>query len=51
MKTSAHWNLLLSNQVDKKKFVKSFLSQDAPAELSFLNSLKGVLFSDLAIKE
>jgi molybdate transport system ATP-binding protein len=50
MKTSAHWNLLLSNQVDKKKFVKSFLSQDAPAELSFLNSLKGVLFSDLAIK-
>jgi hypothetical protein len=46
---SAHWNLLLSNQVDKKKFV-SFLSQDAPAELSFLNSLKGVLFSDLAIK-
>jgi molybdate transport system ATP-binding protein len=51
MKTSAHWNLLLSNQVDKKKFVKSFLSQDAPTELSFLNSLKGVLFSDLAIKE
>ena len=51
MKTSAHWNLLLSNQVDKKKFIKSILSQDAPTELSFLNSLKGVLFSDLAIKE
>jgi molybdate transport system ATP-binding protein len=51
MKTSAHWNLLLSNQVDKKKFVKSILSQDAPAELSFLNSLKGLLFSDLAIRE
>lgn len=51
MKTSAHWNLLLSNQVDKKKFVKSILSQDAPDELSFLNSLKGLMFSDLAIKE
>ena len=51
MKTSAHCNLLLSNTVDKKKFIKSILSQDAPAELSYLNELNGLLFSDIAIKD
>ena len=51
MKASQHHNFLLSNQVDKKTFVKSILSENAPASLSFLNNLKGVLFSDLAIHD
>jgi molybdate transport system ATP-binding protein len=51
MINSQHWNFLLSNQVDKKKFITSIFSENAPAELSFLHGLKGVLFSDLAIHD
>ena len=51
MKSSQHWNFLLSNQVDKKTFIKSILSEHAPTELSFFNNLRGILFSDLAIQD
>ena len=51
MINSQHWNFLLSNQVDKKKFISSIFSKNAPTELSFLHGLKGVLFSDLAIHD
>lgn len=51
MNINSHWNFLLSNIVDKKKFVNTLLSENNPRELSFLNKLKGILFSDLAIHD
>ncbi len=51
MKINSHWNFLLSNKVDKKKFVNTILSGNSSFELSYLNNLKGLLFSDLAIHD
>ena len=51
MKINSHWNFLLSNKVDKKKFVNNILSGNSSFELSYLNNLKGLLFSDLAIHD
>ena len=51
MINSQHWNFLLSNQVDKKKFISSIFSKNAPTELSFLHGLEGILYSDLAIHD
>jgi molybdate transport system ATP-binding protein len=44
-----HWDLLLSNQVDKKHFIDTLLSGKIQGELSVFNNLKGILFSDIAI--
>ncbi|KDN53784.1 ATP-binding cassette domain-containing protein [Flavobacterium seoulense] len=49
MNTAAHWNILLSNQINKKEFIETILSGRATAELAPFNELKGILFSDLAI--
>jgi len=49
MTTAAHWNILLSNQINKKDFIESILSGKANAELAPFKTLKGILFSDLAI--
>jgi molybdate transport system ATP-binding protein len=49
MNIPTHWNLLLSNQVNKKAFIETILSGNAIDELKPFNSLKGILFSDLAI--
>ncbi|WP_348798949.1 ATP-binding cassette domain-containing protein [Flavobacterium adhaerens] len=46
-----HWDLLLSNQVDKGEFINTVLSGNSQGELSFFNGLKGILFSDIAIKK
>ncbi|HTG66335.1 MAG TPA: ATP-binding cassette domain-containing protein [Flavobacterium sp.] len=49
MTTATHWNILLSNQINKKDFIESILSGKANAELAPFKTLKGILFSDLAI--
>ena len=46
-----HWDILLSNSVNKKAFIEMLLSGKATEKLSYLNSLKGMLFSDIAIAE
>lgn len=49
MTTASHWNILLSNQINKKNFIENILSGNAVGELAAFNDLKGILFSDLAI--
>lgn len=49
MTTASHWNILLSNQINKKEFIETILSGNAVGELASFNELKGILFSDLAI--
>lgn len=49
MTTATHWNILLSNQINKKDFIAILLSGNATAELAPFNVLKGILYSDLAI--
>jgi len=51
MNTATHWNLLLSDQINKKALIESILSGNAVDELAPFNSLKGILFSDLAIDQ
>jgi molybdate transport system ATP-binding protein len=46
-----HWDLLLSNQVDKKDFIENLLSGKIQGKLSIFNGLKGILFSDIAIQK
>ena len=49
MNKNAHWDIILSNEVNKKGFIQMLLSGQAKGKLSFLNSFKGMLFSDIAI--
>jgi len=44
-----HWDLLLSNQVDKKTFIDTIISGNSTGELSIFNTQNGILFSDIAI--
>jgi len=46
-----HWDILLSNQVNKKAFIETLLSGQAKGELAFFNDQKGILFSDIAIEK
>ncbi|MFB9079983.1 ATP-binding cassette domain-containing protein [Flavobacterium procerum] len=46
-----HWDILLSNQVNKKEFIDTVLSGKAKGELEIFNSQKGILFSDIAIEK
>lgn len=46
-----HWDIVLSNQVAKKDFIKTILEKKATGELEFFNSKNGILFSDLAIEK
>ena len=49
MNKNEHWDILLSNEVNKKDFIEKLLSGQATEQLTFLNALKGILFSDIAI--
>lgn len=49
MNTATHWNILLSNQINKKEFIETILSGNIVGELTAFNTLKGILYSDLAI--
>ena len=46
-----HWDILLSNQVNKKAFIDNILNGEANGELAVFNSQKGILFSDIAIEK
>jgi molybdate transport system ATP-binding protein len=46
-----HWDILLSNQVDKKTFISTLLSGEIQGELAVFNSLKGILYSDISIQK
>jgi molybdate transport system ATP-binding protein len=46
-----HWDLLLSNQVDKKNFIDTLLSGKIQGKLSDFNTQKGILFSDISIQK
>lgn len=46
-----HWDILLSNQVNKKAFIDTLLSSQAKDELADFNNKKGILFSDISIEK
>lgn len=46
-----HWDIVLSNEVNKKEFIDILIYGQAKDQLTFLNNLKGILFSDLAISK
>ncbi len=46
-----HWDILLTNQVDKKSFIDTLLSSRIEGKLSVFNNQKGILFSDIAIQK
>ncbi|MFV5685849.1 ATP-binding cassette domain-containing protein [Flavobacterium sp. GB2R13] len=51
MLKNTHWDILLSNQVNKKDFIETLISGEAKGELTAFNELKGMLFSDIAIEK
>lgn len=51
MQQLEHWDILLSNQVDKKTFIETILSGKSTGKLSAFNTKKGILFSDIAINK
>ncbi|CAD0007789.1 ATP-binding cassette domain-containing protein [Flavobacterium salmonis] len=51
MHQKQHWDILLTNQVNKKKFIDSLLSGEAKEELAVFNNQKGILFSDISIEK
>ena len=46
-----HWDILLSNLVNKKAFIDLLLFGEAKGELAVFNNQKGILFSDIAIEK
>ncbi|MBJ2124786.1 ATP-binding cassette domain-containing protein [Flavobacterium sp. IB48] len=46
-----HWDILLSNQVNKKAFIDALLEGKAKGDLAAFNNQKGILFSDIAIEK
>ncbi|PBJ07329.1 ATP-binding cassette domain-containing protein [Flavobacterium sp. ACN6] len=46
-----HWDILLSNQVNKKAFIDNILNGEAKGELEVFNNQKGILFSDISIEK
>lgn len=46
-----HWDILLSNQVDKNTFIETLLSGEGTGDLAPFKTLKGILFSDIAIQK
>lgn len=46
-----HWDILLSNQVNKKAFIDNILNGEAKGELAGFNNQKGILFSDISIEK
>jgi molybdate transport system ATP-binding protein len=51
MNNKPHWNILLSDSVNKNQFIENLLSGKSENELAVYNSLKGILFSDSSIQK
>lgn len=51
MNNKTHWNILLSDSVNKNQLIKILHSGNAPVELAIYNNLKGIVFSDITIQQ
>ncbi|SHH00946.1 molybdate transport system ATP-binding protein [Flavobacterium fluvii] len=51
MNNNPHWNIILSDFVNKNQFIKTVLSGNSIGELAVYNNLKGILFSDSTIQQ
>ena len=51
MHQKQHWDILLTNQVNKKKLIDTLLSGEAKEKLAVFNNQKGILFSDISIEK
>ncbi len=51
MNNKPHWNILLSDFVNKNQLIKTLLSSNSNGELAVYNNLKGILFSDITIQQ
>ncbi len=51
MDNSNHWVVFLSNKADKNIFIQQLLNKKAIGQFAFYNTIDGVLFSAIAIKE
>lgn len=51
MNNKPHWNILLSDFINKNQLIKTLLSSNSIGELSVYNPLKGILFSDSSIQQ
>lgn len=51
MNNQLHWNILLSDFVNKNQFIENVLSDNNTGDLAVFNSLKGILFSDITIQQ
>ena len=51
MNNNPHWNILLSDAVNKNQLIKTLLSGNSIGELVVYNNLKGILFSDITIQQ
>ena len=51
MNNNPHWNILLSDAVNKNQLIKNLLSGNGTGELAVYNNLKGILFSDITIQQ
>lgn len=51
MNNNPHWNLLISDFVNKNQLIKTLLSGNSTGELAVYNNLKGILFSDISIQQ
>jgi molybdate transport system ATP-binding protein len=51
MNNKPHWNLLLSDFVNKNQLIKTLLFGNNTGDLAVYNNLKGILFSDITIQQ
>lgn len=51
MNNNTHWNIIISDFVNKNRFIEILLSGNSIGELAVFNSLKGILFSDISIQK
>lgn len=51
MNKNPHWNLLLSDFINKNQLIKILLSGNNTGKLAVYNNLKGLLFSDITIQQ
>jgi molybdate transport system ATP-binding protein len=51
MNNTPHWNILLSDLVNKNQFIETLIFGKNTNELAVYNGLKGILFSDITIQK
>lgn len=51
MYNTLHWNIIISDFVNKNQFIDAVLTGEITGELSEYNTLKGLLFSDITIQQ